>query len=83
MLDQLILPKISRTLSDWTPKSKYPLHAVVLPWLEHAGARMGDLLDEAKRALKTWFRGWRVKDGIMPGLELWQDVSRVSTFIIR
>lgn len=75
ILDQLILPKVSKGLSNWTPKSKYSLHSVVLPWLEHAGPRMSDLVDEAKRALKAWFRGWRVKEGVLQGLHIWKDVS--------
>lgn len=75
VLDQLILPKISKAVSDWTPKSQLSLHSLVLPWIELAGPRMDEMLGEAKRRVKSWLKNWRPRDGVPSGLPIWRDVS--------
>lgn len=75
VLDQLILPKIRAAMADWSPRSsEYSLHGIVFPWLEHAGPRMDEILEEAKRRLKSWLKVWRPRDGVPQGFAIWQDV---------
>jgi hypothetical protein len=74
VLDQLILPKVQAAMADWSPRSSnYTLHGIVFPWLEHAGARMDEILQEAKRRLKSWLKTWRPNDGIPAGFGIWRD----------
>lgn len=79
MMDQLILPKVSKAIHDWSPTSARrggaSLHTIVFPWLEHAGDRMEIVLDEAKRKVRAWLKSWKVSDGVPADLEVWQDVS--------
>lgn len=74
VLDQLILPKVSKAVADWTPKSKISLHSLVLPWVEVAGARMVEMIEEAKRKVKAWMKNWRPRDGLPEGISIWKDV---------
>ena len=79
VLDQLILPKVSKAINDWHPKrSEIPLHRIVFPWLEQAGPRMDELLGEAKRRLRGWLKSWKPKEGIPADLSLWQKVYSKS-----
>ena len=74
ILDQLILPKISKAVADWSPKSSTPLHTLVLPWLDIAGPRMEEMLGEAKRRLKSYLKMWRPRDGVPKGFAMWREV---------
>jgi tuftelin-interacting protein 11 len=75
ILDQLILPKVKAAMSDWSPRtSDYTLHGVVFPWLQYAGTRMEEILQDAKRRLKSWLKGWKPRDGVPPGFDIWQSV---------
>lgn len=82
VLDQLILPKVSKAIAEWSPatykRRGVALHTLVFPWLEHAGNRMQQLLDEAKRKVRAWLKSWRVEDGVPHGLGHWRDVRRPS-----
>ncbi|KAK4698524.1 tuftelin-interacting protein 11, partial [Phenoliferia sp. Uapishka_3] len=79
ILDQLILPKVSKAISDWSPSAaRRPggvgLHTIVFPWLEHAGEeRMDAILEEAKRKVRAWLKGWKATDGVPAGLDNWRD----------
>ncbi|GAA6003180.1 mRNA splicing protein SPP382 [Rhodotorula paludigena] len=86
MLDQLILPKVSSAIADWSPSSAKrgaspPLHSLVFPWLEHAGERMDIVLDEAKRKVRGWLKGWKARDGVPSGLEAWKDAFSKSDWV--
>lgn len=78
VLDQLILPKLSQAISDWSPSSLKrggaALHTIVFPWLEWAGDRMDMVLDEAKRKVRSWLKGWKVREGVPKGMDVWQEV---------
>jgi hypothetical protein len=45
--------------------------------LEIAGQeRMEGLLEECKRRVRSWVKtGWKAKEGVPQGLEVWKDVS--------
>lgn len=79
VLDQLILPKLSKAIVDWSPSSMSrggaSLHTIVFPWLEHAGDRMEMILEESKRKVRSWLRGWKVSDGVPQGMDAWKEVS--------
>ena len=79
ILDQLILPKVSSAIADWSPSAAKrgaapPLHTLVFPWLEHAGERMDMVLDEAKRKVRSWLKAWKARDGVPQGLDAWKTV---------
>lgn len=85
ILDQLILPKLSKAINDWSPPRKgkerekgSSLHHIVFPWLELAGERMDEILDEAKRRVRGWLKSWRVRDGVPEGLAAWRDVIQAT-----
>ncbi len=77
VLDQLVLPKVSKAIAEWSPSSLRrggaPLHSIVFPWLEHAGARMEGVLDEAKRKVRAWLKDWKAAEGVPRGMDVWRD----------
>lgn len=75
MLDQLILPKLAKAVSEWNPKrSTVPLQSLVFPWLPHLGLRVESVLDDARRKVKSMLRAWGAADGLPEDLAVWQDV---------
>ena len=39
---------------------------------------MDMVLDEAKRKVRSWLKGWKVRDGVPKGLDAWQEVRLMS-----
>ncbi|KLO11034.1 TFP11-domain-containing protein [Schizopora paradoxa] len=77
VLDQLILPKISATVSAWNPKrDKFSLHAVVFPWLPHVGLRMEEFVDAGRRKVKSLLRSWMTSEGVPKDLRPWREVFK-------
>jgi tuftelin-interacting protein 11 len=75
MLDQLILPKLAKAVSEWNPKrSTVPLQSLVFPWLPHLGLRIESVLDDARRKVKSMLRAWGAADGLPEDLAVWRDV---------
>ncbi|KAJ1306897.1 hypothetical protein OPQ81_007881 [Rhizoctonia solani] len=75
VLDQLIIPKIQKAVSEWNPKTAaQSLQAIVFPWLPHVGLRMEDLVGDAKRKVRSNLRGWKVGDGVPTDLIAWKDI---------
>ena len=76
ILDQLILPKVQRAMSDWKPRrsASGSLHSIVFAWLPVVGLRVEELLDDAKRRVKSLFRSIEVNKGVPPELLLWKSV---------
>ncbi|KAF9240731.1 TFP11-domain-containing protein [Melanogaster broomeanus] len=75
LLDQLILPKVAKAVSEWNPKSNtVPLRSFVFPWLPHLGLRVEDVLDDARRKIKSILRSWVATDGLIQDLAVWRDV---------
>ena len=73
--DQLVLPKVQKAVGDWSArKSKVALKTLVFPWLPHVGRRLEDVLDDARRKLKSVLRAWTVAEGIPGDLSVWKDV---------
>ncbi|KAI0272323.1 GC-rich sequence DNA-binding factor-like protein-domain-containing protein [Gloeopeniophorella convolvens] len=78
-LDQLILPKVSKAVADWSPRrSDVPLRTLVFPWLPHVGPRMEELLADARRKLKSLLRGWDITEGVPDDLASWREVFSVG-----
>ena len=76
ILDQLILPKVQKAVSDWsTRRDKVPLQTLVFPWLPHIGLRVEEVLGDARRKVRSLFRSWTVNEGIPRDLMAWKDVS--------
>lgn len=83
ILDQLILPKVSSAIAEWSPSAAKretapQLHTLVFPWLEHAGERMEMVMDESKRKIRAWLKAWKARDGVPKGIAAWRDVSTFS-----
>jgi len=78
ILDQLILPKVSKAVADWNPRQHtVPLQAIVFPWLPHVGLRLEDVLSDARRKVKGLLRGWSVSDSI-EDFSAWHEVFDVG-----
>ncbi|KAI0306082.1 GC-rich sequence DNA-binding factor-like protein-domain-containing protein [Multifurca ochricompacta] len=78
-LDQLILPKVSRAVADWSPRrSDVPLKTLVFPWLPHVGLRMEEFLGDARRKMKSLLRGWDITEGLPNDLAAWREVFSVG-----
>lgn len=74
-MDQLVMPKLLKSVTEWSQVDGVPLHNLVLPWLPHLGLRVGGLLDDARRKLRSMLRSWSVRDGVPDGLTVWKDVG--------
>ncbi|KAG1876450.1 GC-rich sequence DNA-binding factor-like protein-domain-containing protein [Suillus subalutaceus] len=75
ILDQLILPKVSKAVADWSPKrSTVSLHALVFPWLPYLGLRIDGVLGDAQRKVKSLLRSWVPADGALKDLSGWREV---------
>ncbi|KAJ7210525.1 GC-rich sequence DNA-binding factor-like protein-domain-containing protein [Mycena pura] len=79
LLDQLILPKVKKAVTDWNPKrATVALRSIVFPWLPHLGLRMEDVVGDARRKVKGVLRSWNVGDDVPPDLVAWREVFDVS-----
>ncbi|KAI6041226.1 GC-rich sequence DNA-binding factor-like protein-domain-containing protein [Pisolithus marmoratus] len=75
ILDQLILPKVSGAIAGWNPKHPtVSLQTLVFPWLPHLGLRVEDVLDDARRKLRSFLRHWAPADGVPKDFGIWRDV---------
>ncbi|KAG6381630.1 GC-rich sequence DNA-binding factor-like protein-domain-containing protein [Boletus reticuloceps] len=75
MLDQLILPKLAKAVTEWNPKrTTVSLQSLVFPWLPHLGLRVESVLDDARRKVKVMLRSWRATDGLLKDLVVWRNV---------
>lgn len=75
LLDQLILPKLQKSVANWTAKkSKVSLQSIVFPWLPHVGLRLEDVVGDARRKIKNLLRSWSIDDPIPADLAAWKDV---------
>lgn len=85
LLDQLIFPKVSSAISDWShsqAKEGISLGGIIFPWLELNELdpeRMEGVLEEGKRKIASWIRGWKVRDGFPSGLSGWKQVCHLSS----
>ncbi|KAH8926489.1 TFP11-domain-containing protein [Atractiella rhizophila] len=71
---QLLIPKLLSSIASWNPRSPHSLASVVLPWLEVVGERpLEPVVEEAKRKVAWWMKGWRVRDGF-PSIGVWKGV---------
>lgn len=83
ILDQLILPKIKKAVDEWSPKPSRSgkvrsLAGVVFPWLSLLGPRMEEVVELAKRRIRSVLRGWQVNEGVPAELAKWRkDVSHL------
>ncbi|CAO1621300.1 unnamed protein product [Jaminaea pallidilutea] len=61
VVDQILLPKIQRTTTDWEAKSsKVSLHHLIFPWLSLLKDRMDEVIAEARRRLRSTLKAWRI-----------------------
>ncbi|KAH8108887.1 TFP11-domain-containing protein [Phellopilus nigrolimitatus] len=75
LLDQLILPKVSSAILNWSSKrDKVSLQTIVFPWLPHVGLRMETFVDDARRKVKSMLRSWVASDGVPKDFLPWKGV---------
>jgi len=81
VIDQLVLPKVKKAVDDWdgqpsrTGKHRSPA-GVVFPWLPLLGERVEEILEGAKRRIRSVMRSWVARDGVPDELSRWKkDVS--------
>jgi tuftelin-interacting protein 11 len=73
ILDQLILPKVRKVVDEWDARrSSVSLYKIVWPWFAVLGDRMDELLEGAKRRIRSMLRHWVVKDGVPAELPRWK-----------
>ena len=76
ILDQLILPKVKGAVADWNSKrSKVSLRSIVFPWLPFVGLRLEDLMNDARRKIKSLIRTWVPGEDIPDDLAAWREVD--------
>jgi len=79
ILDQLILPKVNKAVSEWKPRNGgASLQGIVFPWLPFLGDRMEEVLGDAKRRVRGMLKGWKVEERVPEELRKWKDVSWLS-----
>ncbi|THH11314.1 hypothetical protein EW145_g734 [Phellinidium pouzarii] len=75
LLDQLILPKVSSAISNWSPKrDDVSLQTIVFPWLPHVGLRMETFVDDARRKVRSMLRSFAANDGIPKDFLPWREI---------
>ena len=72
ILEQLVLPKVRRTVRDWAPGT--PLHVIVLPWLPLAESRMSDIVADARHQWRNTLGKWDPAAGVPSDLVHWRGV---------
>jgi tuftelin-interacting protein 11 len=73
--DQLVLPKVHKAVQDWNlRKATVPLRTLIFPWLPHVGLRVENVLDDARRKIKSLLRSWIVADPVPDDLKSWREV---------
>lgn len=92
LLDQVIVPKLSKAIKEWKPKSskrhngstqqgsRFPWW--LFSWLQYLDERHTDpksptgLLSDMKRKFRLVLDRWDLSSGLIPGIELWRDALR-------
>lgn len=86
ILDQLILPKIKKAVEEWSHKPSRSgkvrsLAGVIFPWLPLLGPRMEEVMELAKRRIRSVLRAWTVQEGVPAELAKWRkDVSTPTNY---
>ncbi|KDN37748.1 TFP11-domain-containing protein [Tilletiaria anomala UBC 951] len=78
-MDQLLLPKIKKSLSEWDPRgSTSDLQHIVFPWLPIFPERAEELLTDAKRRFRSGLKAWKPSRDIPSGTRKWREVFKES-----
>lgn len=80
ILEQLILPKLTREVQDWNP-SRDPVlvHTWIHPWLPHLADRMDSIFITIRHKLDVSWRKWEGRDqGPLVILTPWKEVFKPS-----
>ena len=76
ILNQLILPKVKGAVVDWNSKrSKVPLRYIIFPWLPFVGLQLEDLMNDARRKIKSLIRTWVPGEDMPDDLAAWHEVD--------
>jgi tuftelin-interacting protein 11 len=89
IIDQLVLPKINRAVSDWNPRTDpVMIHKWILPWLSTMKAyRLGDLFTTIRHKISVVLRQWHPSDeSALHIISPWKDVwtpEQMENFVIK
>ncbi|WVQ81525.1 hypothetical protein IAT38_003649 [Cryptococcus sp. DSM 104549] len=80
VLDQLVLPKVKTAVEQWDPKKaklsgtaeKSSLASIVFPWLPLLAGRVEEVMELAKRRIRSVLHRWVPKDGVPEELIRWK-----------
>lgn len=82
IIDQLVLPKLMSAVAVWdgrqTSGKPVSLAGFLFPWLPLLGERTNDVVEEAKRRLRSFLRRWSVADGVVDELAHWRKEMYTS-----
>ncbi|KAL9935003.1 hypothetical protein V8E36_006079 [Tilletia maclaganii] len=82
IISQLLLPKLSKAVSEWSPSWRrrgaaaaptIELHQIVFPWLPVLSDRMDEIIAEARRRVKSMLKSWKVSVPMPAQLEEWKQ----------
>jgi tuftelin-interacting protein 11 len=89
VLDQVVVPKLSRAIKDWKPRSsrRHPDSAQqnsrlpwwLFTWLQYLDERHTDpkhatgLLSDVKRKFRVVLDSWDLRKGLVGGIDLWKE----------
>ncbi|CAD6966932.1 unnamed protein product [Tilletia controversa] len=89
LITQLLLPKLSRAVSDWNPpwrrkggqhthQTAVELHQIVFPWLPLLSDRLDEIMADAKRRVKSMLKSWKVTVPMPAQLEEWKQIIEAN-----
>ncbi len=77
IMDQLVLPKLKRAVSEWNRKrGTESLRHLVFAWLPVFPQRAEELLLDAKRQFKSALKSWRPSADIPSDMKSWRAVFK-------
>ncbi|KAG4304950.1 hypothetical protein PORY_001625 [Pneumocystis oryctolagi] len=86
ILNQLVLPKLQKSVSSWDPRSSIKKknlqlpHIWLFPWLPLLKENTETLIDDVKRKFKTILNSWDIKDGPIEELNAWREIFGDNQF---
>ncbi|CCJ30908.1 unnamed protein product, partial [Pneumocystis jirovecii] len=86
ILNQLILPKLQKSVSDWNPrnfikKKDHQLpHIWLFPWLPLLKENTETLIDNVKRKFKIILSSWDIRNGPIEELNAWKEIFGDNQF---
>jgi len=62
LIDQVLLPKLTSAVEDWSPKQELPAHLWLHPWLPLLGSKLSPVYPLVRQKLGTALAQWKASD---------------------